>query len=57
MLTSKAQGKVKGRLTSEKTRAEDKNDFLLSPSAFITRKLVFYLKLTLWRSAFRTVRP
>jgi hypothetical protein len=27
MLTSKAQGKVKARLTSEKTRVEDKNDF------------------------------
>jgi hypothetical protein len=31
--------------------------FLLSPSAFITRKLVFCLKLALWRSAFRTVGP
>jgi hypothetical protein len=27
MLTSKAQGKVKARLTSEKTRVEDENDF------------------------------
>jgi hypothetical protein len=27
MLTSKAQGKVNIRLTSEKTRVEDENDF------------------------------
>jgi hypothetical protein len=27
MLTSKAQGKVKARLASEKTRVEDENDF------------------------------
>jgi hypothetical protein len=34
-----------------------KNDFLLSPSALITRKLVFCLTLVLWRSAFCTVGP
>jgi hypothetical protein len=33
------------------------NDFLLSPSALITRKLVLCLTLVPWRSAFRTVGP
>jgi hypothetical protein len=32
-----------------------KNDFSLSPSALITRKLVLCLTLVPWRSAFRTV--
>ena len=34
-----------------------KNDFLLSPSALITRKLVLCLTLVPWRSAFRIVGP